>query len=191
MFIIQQHDNVTWSGRKTRVDKDLANGTTCLDMAVLWVIESFSTQYFTFKITFRPAAIPQARSLQNAFEVVRHTRISFVVLPPRLDHTRMYHLLLWGWVIRMHWNCMWKSNVRVNRAIPLVLRPLNTRLENALEYEMVDVNDYMGDISRSQRYMYLLLLQQGMSVPIFHYTWTWGGIVEKVSTPTLYGGYHH
>ena len=112
MFIIKQHDNVTWSGRKTRVDKqDLANATTCLDMTVWSVSESFSTQYFTFKITSRLAAIPQARSLQNAVEVTRHTRISFVVLPPRLDHIRLYYLLLWGWVMRMHWNCMWKSNV--------------------------------------------------------------------------------
>ncbi len=49
MFVIKQHDNVVGSGRKTRVDKDLANATTCLDMFALSVIDSFSTQSFNFK----------------------------------------------------------------------------------------------------------------------------------------------
>ena len=51
LFIIKQHDNVSGPGRKTRVDKDMANATTCMDMMALSVIESFSTQYFTFKLT--------------------------------------------------------------------------------------------------------------------------------------------
>jgi len=68
-----------------------------------------------------------------------------------------------------------KDPRRADKAIHPILRPLNTKPGSALEYEMVDLNDYMGDMSRSQRYMYLLLLQQGMSVPIFHYTWSWGG----------------
>jgi len=94
MFIIKQHGNVTGSGRKTRVDKDLANATPCLDMTVLSVCESFPTQYFTFKINSRPTAIPQARSLQNAFKIMRRTQTLFDFWPPRLDHIRMYYLLL-------------------------------------------------------------------------------------------------
>ena len=90
MFIIKQHENVTGSGRKTRVDKDLANATACLDMPALSVIESFSTQYFNFKVTSRPSAAPQARSLQNAFEVLKRTQTSYTCLPPRLEHARMY-----------------------------------------------------------------------------------------------------
>jgi len=64
---------------------------------------------------------------------------------------------------------------RNDRAIPPVLRRLNARLEKALEYAIIDANDYMDEMSRSQRHMYLLQMQQGMSVPIFHYTWSWGG----------------
>jgi len=64
---------------------------------------------------------------------------------------------------------------RADRVAPPVLRRLNARLENALEYDIIDVKDYMDDMSRSQRHMYLLQMEQGMSVPIFHYTWSWGG----------------
>ena len=45
---------------------------------------------------------------------------------------------------------------------------------------MIDVNDYMKDMSRSQRHRYLMQLQQSMSIPIFHYTWTWGGSRSRV-----------
>jgi len=90
MFIIKQHDNVSGSGRKTRVDKDLANATDCMDMTALSVIEAFSTQFFTFKVTSQPAETPQARTLLNAFEVLKQTQLSFVFLPPRLEHARMY-----------------------------------------------------------------------------------------------------
>jgi hypothetical protein len=51
MFIIKHHDNVFGSGRKTRVDKDLANATIILDMSALSVIETFSTHSFNFKLT--------------------------------------------------------------------------------------------------------------------------------------------
>ena len=68
-----------------------------------------------------------------------------------------------------------KEPRRADKDIPLLLRPLNTKLVNAVEYDMIDVNDFMEDMSRSQRHRYLLQLQQGMSVPMFHYTWTWGG----------------
>ncbi len=65
---------------------------------------------------------------------------------------------------------------KANKDIPPVLRRLNTRLENAIEYDIIDVNDYMDDMSRSQRlHRYLLQMEQGLSIPIFHYTWSWGG----------------
>ena len=44
-FIIKQQDNVSSSGRKTRVDKDIANATACMDLSAISVIESYSTQY--------------------------------------------------------------------------------------------------------------------------------------------------
>jgi hypothetical protein len=90
MFVIKQHDNVSGSGRKTRVDKDLANATTCLDMFALYVIESFSTPSFNFKLTSKLTVAPQARSLLNAFEVLKRTQTTYVCLAPRLEHARMY-----------------------------------------------------------------------------------------------------
>ena len=90
MFVIKQHDNISGSGRKTRVDKDMANATACMDMTALSVIEAFSTQYFSFKLTCKPAETPQARNLRNAFEVLKQSQVSYAFLPPRLEHARMY-----------------------------------------------------------------------------------------------------
>ena len=90
MLTIKQHDNVSDSGRKTRADKDLANATAYLDMPTLSVIEFVPTQSFNFKVTPRPPAAPQARNLQNAFDVMKRVQILYTFLPPRLDHARMY-----------------------------------------------------------------------------------------------------
>ncbi len=70
---------------------------------------------------------------------------------------------------------MLKEPRRVDKAIPSILWRLNTKLETAREYEMIDANDFVEDMSRLQRHRYLMQVQQGMSVPMFHYTWTWGG----------------
>ena len=40
MLIIQQHDNISGSGRKTPVDKDIANVTACMDLSGMSLIES-------------------------------------------------------------------------------------------------------------------------------------------------------
>ena len=40
MHIIKQQDNITGSGRKMRVDKDIANATACMDLSAMSVIES-------------------------------------------------------------------------------------------------------------------------------------------------------
>jgi hypothetical protein len=90
LFVIKQHDNISGSGRKTRVDKDMANATACMDMTALSVIEAFSTQYFSFKLTCKPAETSQARNLRNAFEVLKQSQVSYAFLPPRLEHARMY-----------------------------------------------------------------------------------------------------
>jgi hypothetical protein len=52
MFIIKQQDNVSGYGRKTRVDKDIANATACMDLSAMPVIESYSTQYFFLQVDF-------------------------------------------------------------------------------------------------------------------------------------------
>jgi len=67
-----------------------------------------------------------------------------------------------------------KEPRRVDKTNPSHLRPLNKRLDSAIEYEMIDVNDYMEDMSTMQRHRYILQMKQGLSFPIFHYMWTWG-----------------
>ena len=61
-----------------------------MDLNAMSIIESYSTQYFTFKLTSKPTATPQARSLVNAYDVMRRVHTSFIFLPPRLEYSRMY-----------------------------------------------------------------------------------------------------
>jgi len=68
-----------------------------------------------------------------------------------------------------------KESRRADKVIPEVLRAVDRDVQNVEEYDMIDVNDYVKDVSRMQRHRYLLQLQQGLSVPIFCYTWMWGG----------------
>jgi hypothetical protein len=64
---------------------------------------------------------------------------------------------------------------RANLAIPSILRPLNRRLEESEEYETIDANDFMTDMTNNQRRRYLLNMHGGMSCPIFCFTWARGG----------------
>jgi hypothetical protein len=61
---------------KERVSKDLANATACLDMNVLSVIDSFSTQHFTFKIASVPIASP-LRTVTNPFDLMTTPPVSY------------------------------------------------------------------------------------------------------------------
>ena len=62
-----------------------------------------------------------------------------------------------------------KEPLKADEAIPSILQPLNTKLKNSLEYVVIDANDSMEDMSRSQRHRCLLKLQRGMPFPIFRY----------------------
>ncbi len=68
-----------------------------------------------------------------------------------------------------------KEQRRADKHIPLVLQALDNAVQNAEEYDMIDVNDHMQNFTRMQRHRSLLQLQQGLSLPIFCYTWMWGG----------------
>jgi hypothetical protein len=61
--------------------------------------------------------------------------------------------------------------------IPALLRPFNNRLEEAAEYEMIDVNDFMTVNTNDHRYkiFFFFKMNEGMTVPIFSYTWSRGG----------------
>jgi hypothetical protein len=65
-------------------------------------------------------------------------------------------------------------------SIPALLKPLNNRLQQAAEYEMIDVNDFMTCMTSDYRYKYLLKMNKGMTVPIFSYTWSRGGSLAGV-----------
>ena len=58
-----------------------------------------------------------------------------------------------------------KEPRRKDTIIPSILRRLNARLEEAKEYEMIDVNDFMTEMTNNQRHQYLLNVQGGMSCP--------------------------
>ncbi len=69
-----------------------------------------------------------------------------------------------------------KEQRRADRAIPLVLQAIDRKVQDvAADYIMIDVNEFMGNFSTMQRHRFILQLQQGLSVPVFYYTWTWGG----------------
>jgi len=60
---------------------------------------------------------------------------------------------------------------RADKIIPSILRPLKARLDEAKKYEMIDVNDFMIDITNNQRHQYLLKMRRGMFCSVFIYTW--------------------
>jgi hypothetical protein len=93
MFCMRQQESTSVSGRKTRVDKELANATAFLDYTVWFVIEPFSTQSFHFKIKFAqtPNVASSSRAAQvNPFNVMMQAHTNFTFLPPLLTHERMY-----------------------------------------------------------------------------------------------------
>ena len=50
-----------------------------------------------------------------------------------------------------------KEPRRADKAIPsILLHYLNAKLDTSVEYNMIDVNNYMEDMSRQQRHQYLL-----------------------------------
>ncbi len=89
LFCMKHEDTVTGSGKKIRVDKEMANATACLDYKVSFVTESFSTQKFTFKVVSLPKE-PQAKPVINPLTIIMQSRTTFLSLPPRLVHQRMY-----------------------------------------------------------------------------------------------------
>jgi hypothetical protein len=93
MYCMQQEESTSGSGRKKRVDKDLANATACLDLTCMFVVESFSTLSFRFKLISAetPAATARARADQvNPFERMMNMQANYTFLPPLLTHERMY-----------------------------------------------------------------------------------------------------
>ncbi len=68
-----------------------------------------------------------------------------------------------------------KEPRRSDRSIPAKLRPLNIRIQQSAEYEMIDVIDFMTGMTNPQRHNFLLKMHEGMSDPILSYTWSRGG----------------
>jgi len=77
---------------------------------------------------------------------------------------------------------------RGDKYIPALLRPLNNRLQQATEYEMIDVNDFMTGMTNDYRYKYFLKMNEGMTVPIFSYTWSMGGSRAGVNPHVIWRG---
>jgi hypothetical protein len=79
-----------------------------------------------------------------------------------------------------------KEARRADRSIPPILHPLDKKIQNMGEYDMIDVNDFMPDMTGMQRHRCIIQLQQGLSVSIFLYTWAWGGGEQGRHLPTHY-----
>ena len=75
---------------------------------------------------------------------------------------------------------------RRDKATPVLLRPLNNRMQQAIEYEMTEANDFMTSMTNGQWYRYLLKMKEGMSEPIFNYTWSRGGSRASVSPHVIW-----
>jgi hypothetical protein len=69
-----------------------------------------------------------------------------------------------------------KEARRADNWIPPILRPLDEKMQSADEYAMIDVNEFMTDISGMHRHRFIFQLQQGLHVHVFLYTWAWGGM---------------
>ena len=68
-----------------------------------------------------------------------------------------------------------KETRRSNMSKSAILRPLNTRIQQSAEYEMIDINDFMTGMTNPQQHNFLLKMHDGMSNPILSYTWSRGG----------------
>ncbi len=71
IFCLKQQDTVTWLGKKSRVDKEMANATACLDYIVSLVVDSFYTHSFYFKTCSLPRQAT-VRPVVNPSEIIMH-----------------------------------------------------------------------------------------------------------------------
>ena len=96
MFCVKQQDKHHKFRQKTRIEKELANAMTCLDLTVMSVINAFSTLHSTFKISSLPTATrPPLPNKIDPFVIMRRThlfllRCPIASAPIRLLHCRMY-----------------------------------------------------------------------------------------------------
>jgi hypothetical protein len=69
MFCLKQQGIVNGPGKKSRVDKEMANATACLDYNVSFVVDSFSTHSFYFEICSLPRQAT-VRPVVNPFDII-------------------------------------------------------------------------------------------------------------------------
>ncbi len=86
LYYVKKPSNISGAGSCRAT---LANATVCLDLEVLSVIDAFATLHFTFNIASLPSANPVLATI-NAFDLIRRAQTSFLAVPPRLDHAKMY-----------------------------------------------------------------------------------------------------
>ena len=89
MFCVKQQEFVQTGSAST---KEIANATACIDCKAIFVIESFCTQSFHFKVVSQPIVEPAvfSRSQVNPFNMMMNARTNYVYLPPLLNHERIY-----------------------------------------------------------------------------------------------------
>jgi hypothetical protein len=72
--------------------KEVANTKACIDYKAIFVIESFSTQSFHFKVVSQPTIehAASSRAQVNSFNMMMNAQTNYIFLPPLFKHYRMY-----------------------------------------------------------------------------------------------------
>ena len=154
---------------------DIKLAIKCIDVALLdmgrWIGKgNWENGYGTVFTGFRDCM--QRYYLRTTGQAVRTAQVRTSAAPVRtLENSLRVYI---------------KEARRADRSIPPILRPLDKKMQNINDYDMIDVNDFMPDMTGMQRHRFILQLQQGLSVSIFLYTWAWGG-AGQASTHTLFG----
>ena len=69
-----------------------------------------------------------------------------------------------------------KEPRRAYKPILPLLKSLNSKMVEKSEYQKIDVNDFMSNMSHNQRHTYILKMREGLSIPIFSYYWARGAV---------------
>jgi hypothetical protein len=89
MFCVKQKEFVQ-AGSSSK--KEIANAIACIDYKAIFVIESFSTQSFQFKLVSQPTIhhVASSRAHVNPFSLMMNAQANYVFLPTLLKHDRMH-----------------------------------------------------------------------------------------------------
>jgi hypothetical protein len=139
---------------------DIKLAIKCIDVALLdmgrWIGKgNWENGYGTVFTGFRDCL--HRYYLRTTGQAVRTEQVRTSVAPVRTLNNSLRVYIKEAW--------------RADSSIPSILHPLDKKMQNMDDYDMIDVNDFMPDMTGMQRHRFIIQLQQGLSVSIFLYTW--------------------